>query len=202
MFVSLHGLRHKLPPSPTRFPHLDLRLGLRLRDNTVGELLRLYHELGPAFTLRSPGIAQVFLVGPEANQYITVSNHRDFTWGDGFMGMLIPFIGYGLLTTDDEVHDRARRLLQPVFAPARIRAYAAQMALRAAAGCDRLQEGQLLEVHAWTRTLALSIAGELLFGFAPDQERSRYFARHFEDGLSFYGGPYIQTLMVRGPGTP
>ncbi len=175
---------------------------MRLRKNPLGELMKLYDRYGPVFTVQGLGLEMVFLVGPEANQYILVNNHKDFTWGDSFYNELTPFVGRGLLTTDGEVHDRARKLLLPVFYPAAIRSYTQQMVRRSIQRIDRLVPGTTFPIHAWTRELAVSIAADVLFGMDMDERLAARFADLFERGLSFYGLPYFQMLVLRGPGTP
>ena len=202
MRLRLHGFLHDLPPGPSSFPHVNLELGRRLHENTLGTLMELYDEYGPVFTLRFLGLEMVFVVGPEANQKILVHDWRDFSWQESFFGELIPFIGYGLLTTDDEEHDRARKLLAPAFYPARIRGYGERMTTRASRAADELQAGQVLELHEWTRNLTIKVAGDVLLGLDMPAERAAFFAEHFEAGLSFYGRSYFETLILRGPGTP
>ncbi len=201
MKVRLHGFIRDLPPGPTSFPHLSVDMGLRLRDNPLGTLMGYYEEYGPVFTLRFLGLEMVFLIGVEANQMLLVSDYRDFSWEHGLLGELIPFIGHGLLTTDDEAHDRARKLLAPAFYPARIKSYGERMVERAQAAIDALTVGDEVEIHGWTREVAIQIAGDVLLGMSTSEHRAAFFAEHFEQGLSYYGGYIWQTLLMRGPGS-
>ena len=57
----------------------------------------------------------VFMLGPEANHYVTVSHPENFHWREGSFGDLIPLLGDGLLTIDGAYHDRARRIMMPAF---------------------------------------------------------------------------------------
>jgi cytochrome P450 len=200
--LSLHGLRHRLPPGPGRFPYFDPAFGLRIRRDMLGELMRITEAYGPVFTLRMPGLQIVFLVSPEANQRILVTHVDDFTWHDGFFGDLIPFIGRGLLTTDDEDHDRARRLLMPGFTMGRVRTYTDDIVRIVGDAADRLMTGATLELHGWTRALALRVATDVILGMHSTAALGRRLAEHFEAGLSFYGGAFWTTLVLRGPGTP
>jgi cytochrome P450 len=173
-----------------------------MRRDMLGELMRLTEAYGPVFTLRMPGLQIVFLVSPEANQRILVTHVRDFAWQDGFFADLIPFIGRGLLTTDDEDHDRARRLLMPGFTMARVRSYADQIVRIVGDAADRLVVGGSFELHAWSRALALRVATDVILGMRSTAVLARRLAEHFEAGLSFYGGMFWTTLVLRGPGTP
>ncbi len=202
MKLRLHGFLNPLPPGPTSFPHFSYQMGKELYENPLGTLMKYHREFGPVFTLRFLGLEMVFLIGPEANQQILVSEYRDFSWEKGLLGELIPFLGYGLLTTDDEDHDRARKLLAPAFYPARIKSYGERMVERAVAAVEMLDSGDIIELHGWTRKLALKIAGDVLLGMETSEEKAAFFAEHFEKGLSYYGGYFWQSLVLRGPGTP
>ena len=212
MEMRLHPYLRKLPPGPMRSRRSqrrsltrgrqNIQLLARLRSNTLGELMKLYDRYGPVFTLEGLGMELVFLVGPEANQYVLVSNSRDFTWGDSLFGELKAFVGRGLLTTDGDVHDRARKLLLPVFYPAMIRSYTDRMVGRTIERVAQLQVGETFPVHEWTRELAVTIAADVLFGMDIDAGTAKRFAELFERGLSFYGRPYFQMLVLRGPATP
>ena len=78
-------------------------------------LLEGHERFGPVFTLRTFHLASVWMLGPEANRFMLVSDRDKFIWRDGLLGDLIPLIGDGLLTTDGEYHDVARRIMMPAF---------------------------------------------------------------------------------------
>lgn len=202
MRLTLHALRHRLPPGPGHFPWVHPILGMRMRADMLGELMRHYETYGPVFTMRMPGMHLVMAVSPEANQRILVTHAHDFTWEHGLLGELIPFIGRGLLTTDDDEHDRARRLLMPSFTMARVRGYTSDIVRIVNDAAGRLPIGRPLELHAWARALALRVATDVILGMHASEALARELAHHFEQGLSLWGGTYIAALVLRGPGTP
>ena len=104
--------RGPLPPG-SKLPSLVLTE--RMRRDPLAVLLTAYEEHGPIFAIRIFHGIQVFMLGPEANRYILVTDRDKFRWRDGNLGDLIPLIGDGLLTTDGEYHDRARQTMLPVF---------------------------------------------------------------------------------------
>lgn len=197
----LHPFLHKLPPGPGKFPYLQIGPALKALENPLGTFLGFYHEYGPAYTLRFLGTEIVMLVGHEANQHILVDNAKNFSWGEGWLGELTPFIGPGILTTDGEIHDRARRLLLPIFRPDRIAAYAERMVARATAAAETLTPDRPFDMQAWTRGVALQVASDILFGMKTDDRLARRFAHEFDRGLAYFGYP-IQLQVLRGPGTP
>src|SRR6202047_2592903 len=72
--------------------------------NPLALLLDAYERFGPVFTMRVFHGNVVFMIGPEANHYMTVSHATNFSWRGGHMGDLTPLLGDGLLTIDGEFH--------------------------------------------------------------------------------------------------
>lgn len=202
MRLTLHGLRHRLPPGPGHFPWFHPIIGMRMRADMLGMLMRWYETYGPVFTIRMPGMHVVLAVSPAANQRILVTHACDFTWEHGLLGELVPFIGRGLLTTDDDEHDRARRLLMPSFTMARVRGYTEDIVRVVGDAANRLGPGRTFELHEWARALALRVATDVILGMHASEGLARELAYHFEEGLSLWGGSFIAALVLRGPGTP
>src|SRR5437588_12840902 len=100
------------PPGDTSF---SLRRTKRFANYPLPVLLDAYDRFGPVFTLRIFHGNSVFMIGPEANHHMTVSHAQNFSWREGHMGDLIPFLGDGLLTIDGEYHRRSRRIMLPAF---------------------------------------------------------------------------------------
>ena len=107
-----HAIRAPLPPGSKLF---SIARTERMRRDPLSVLLPAYEEHGPIFALRIFHSIQVFMLGPEANRFMLVTDREKFRWRDGSLGDLIPLIGDGLLTTDGEYHDRAREIMVPVF---------------------------------------------------------------------------------------
>src|SRR5438445_530873 len=93
----------------------------RFAGEPLPMLLDAYERFGPVFTLRLFHSNVVFMLGPAANHYITVSHASNFTWREGHFRDLIGLMGDGLLTIDGEFHRRSARdaARVPPGAPAR-----------------------------------------------------------------------------------
>jgi cytochrome P450 len=143
----------------------------------------------------------VFMIGPEANHYMTVSNAANFTWRDGHMGDMIPLLGDGLLTIDGEFHRRSRKIMLPAFHHEQIARTQATMDEEIARGIEGWRSGDRVDLYAWTRVLALRIAMRALFGLDPDDRADTAAAHDFEEALGFWSRDYLLQVM-RGPGTP
>jgi cytochrome P450 len=192
------ALTAPLPPGGTTF---SMARGVRFINDPLGLLLEHYRDYGPVFTLRLLTTPTVWMIGPEANHFLLVSGADHVRWRDGLMRELIPLVGDGLLTTDDEQHDRARRLIQPAFSRRAVEDQVAVMVDEADLAIAGLRAGEDLDVYLWTRRLALGIALRGLFGIEADVHRRDEVAERFESALSFY---YRQAWwqLLRGPGTP
>jgi len=188
----------------TAYPPGQLNLSLeRTRGfvrNPLPILLDAYESFGPIFTLRVMHVPVVFMIGPEANHFVLVSDAEKFSWREGSMGDLIPLLGDGLLTTDGDFHRQARMTMLPSFHKERIARSGEVMIEEAEAAAEALVPGQKLDIYEWTRSLALRIAMRALFGFDPDG-RERSTGHDFEQALGYYSRDYF-VQMLRGPRTP
>src|SRR4051794_28686443 len=142
------------------------------------------------------------MLGPEANQFITVAHPENFHWRESSFGDLIPLLGDGLLTIDDEYHDRARAIMMPAFHRAQVAAAVGAMVAETEAAIAELPVGEVVDVYDWMRKLAMRIAMRALLGLDPDEAgKGAAAAEHFERALAYYGIDYGLRL-VRGPGSP
>ena len=202
MAFDLRQERAATVPFPPGDTVPSLKRTMRMTRDPLGLLLDAYERYGPVFTLRVFHGNAIFMLGPAANHYITVSNASNFLWRDGFYGDLIPFLGDGMLTIDGAFHRRSRMAMLPMFHRERIAAARQLMEDEVDAALHGWHDGLHLDLYAWTRELALRIAMRALFGMDPDHHRGRVDAAHeFEVALGFWSKDYIlQTL--RGPGSP
>ena len=191
--------RGTYPPGPQGF---SVSRTLQAASDPLPLLLSLYEEHGPIFSARLLHSQVVFMLGPEANHYITVSHPENFHWREGSFGDLIPLLGDGLLTIDDAYHDRARAIMMPAFHRDQVRASVEAMIAEATPAIERLRPGQVVDVYEWMRELAMRIAMRALLGLDPDEAgKGAAAAEHFERALGFYGIDFHLRLL-RGPGSP
>jgi cytochrome P450 len=188
------------PPGETR-PSLGRTR--RFAEDPLPLLLEAYERFGPVFTLRLFHSNVVFMLGPAANYYITVSHASNFLWRESHFRDLIGFVGDGLLTIDGEFHHRSRRIMLPAFHREQIIASVETIVQETERSLALLQPGARIDFYAWMRRLALRVAMRALFGLDPDGARARSIdaAGLFERALSFYTTDYA-LRMLRGPFTP
>jgi cytochrome P450 len=187
------------PPGATGF---SIARTQQMGNDPLPLLLSSYERYGPIFSLRILYARIVFMIGPAANHYVTVTHPHNFHWREGSFGDLIPLLGDGLLTIDGGYHDRARRIMMPAFHREQIEASVATMTDEAETALARLRPGATVDVYAWARNLAMRIAMRALLGLDPDDGgQGATAAEHFERALGFYGTDYHLRLL-RGPGSP
>jgi cytochrome P450 len=191
--------RGKFPPGPGNF---SIARTHQVAHDPLPLLLSNYERHGPIFSLRLLHTRVVFMLGPEANNFITVAHPENFHWRESSFGDLIPLLGDGLLTIDDDYHDRARAIMLPAFHREHLAAMVEAMAAEAEAAIGTLRVGEAVDVYAWMRNLAMRIAMRALLGLDPDESgKGAAAAEHFERALGFYGIDYPLRLL-RGPGSP
>jgi cytochrome P450 len=191
--------RGKFPPGPNDF---SLARTHQIAHDPLPLLLGAYEEHGPIFSMRLLHSRVVFMLGPEANHFVTVGHPENFHWRESSFGDLIPLLGDGLLTIDDDYHDRARAIMMPAFHREQIAAAVAAMATEAEAAIGGLPRGAIVDVYDWMRNLAMRIAMRALLGLDPDEAgKGAAAAEHFERALGYYGIDF-QWRLLRGPGSP
>jgi cytochrome P450 len=193
------GARTPLPPGELNF---SVARTLRFNREPLPAMLDAYERYGSVYTLRLMHAPVVFMLGPAANHYMTVSHAQNFLWREGSMGDLIALLGDGLLTIDGAEHKRARRIMLPAFHRDRIAASAETMLGETEQALAPWRDGASIDFYPWARRLALRVATRALFGLDPDRDVGDVdLADEFERGLAYYGRDYfLQSL--RGPRSP
>jgi cytochrome P450 len=177
-------------PGP-RTPWALAAAGLRVTRNPR-DLLWMYERYGPIVGMGNGPFRFVYLLGPEANEFILSSGHDQFEWREAFKG-LIPVDGdTALVVSDGEDHARRRRLVQPAFGIRQVNGYLPIIADEATRSVDRIEAAGEIDLHAEMKDTVRSIAIRTLFGDALG-ERSAFFGEQFEVGVDYANlPPYLQ----------
>ncbi len=188
------------PPGDTSFSLARTR---RFANDPLPLLLECYERYGQVFTIKVLHGNIVFMLGPAANHYMTVSHAHNFIWRQSHFRDLIGLLGDGLLTIDGDFHRRSRQIMLPAFHRERIAASIGVMQAETERALEQLTPGGHIDLYSWTRHLAMRIAMRALFGLDPDGEPAQGTdaAALFERALSFYATEYTARFM-RGPLTP
>lgn len=150
----------RLPPGPGRAWPGQLAFAFS-RDR-----LRFLHDLtaryGDVVFVRVAGEPFAILNHPDYVRDVLVTRHRQFHKGIGLERARL-LLGNGVLTSEDDFHDRQRRLILPAFHRDRIAAYAATMADCANRRSETWTAGERRDIAKDMAALALAIAGKTLF---------------------------------------
>ena len=128
--------------------------------------LALFDELaqryGDVAGIRIASQPVVLVSHPDQIRDVLVTHGRLFHKGRGLERAKM-LLGDGLLTSEDELHLRQRRLAQPAFHRARIAAYADTMSAYAARRSEQWRDGERLDVAREMAAYTLAVVGKTLF---------------------------------------
>ncbi len=101
---------------------------------------------------------------PEYIHYVLAAHPEQFSRGLLFKRRAGRLLGTGLLTSEGELNQRQRRLMQPAFHHAQVTAYAAQMVRDTLDLVAGWQPGETRNVHQDMMRLTMTIVAHSLFG--------------------------------------
>jgi cytochrome P450 len=132
----------------------------------LGHPIRLFEYLlktyGRIAHYRFMGTPIVFLNDPRYIQQVLVTDAASFVKERTVRRMKV-LIGEGLITSEDPIHKRQRRIAAPAFHRQRIAAYGEQIVSIAQSHCDQWQPGEHLDISAASMALSLEIVARTLF---------------------------------------
>jgi cytochrome P450 len=148
------GLKHSLPFYAFK-PWVKLGSPILLFEH----LLKTYGNIAHYRFLGTP---IVFINDPEYIREILVNQASSFVKERTVRRMKI-LLGEGLITSDDPIHKRQRRIAAPAFHRQRIAAYADQIVASAATQRKTWQPEQQIDISAASMQLSLEIVARTLF---------------------------------------
>ncbi len=149
----------RAPGPPRRFPGGHL---LAMRRDPLAFLTRLSREYGDVARFRLGPVELHLLNRPDFIRDLLVTDAAAFHKGRG-LERAKRLLGEGLLTSEDPVHLRQRRMIQPAFHHERIAGYGEVMVEHAERLAHRWQDGETRDVSLEMSRLTLSIVGRTLF---------------------------------------
>jgi cytochrome P450 len=147
------------PPGPkTDYPLQHL---FSLSKDPIGFISKLSRTSEKIIYFPMGGRPTYILNHPDLIQEVLATQHQNFTKGSGLI-RLKQILGDGLITSEDPLHLRQRRLSQPAFHRQRIAAYGAVMSDVAYKARERWQEGQTMDIEPETARITMAIVGKTL----------------------------------------
>jgi len=158
----MNDSRYNLPPGlPYSLPFYANKPWVKL-----GQPILLFEHLhrtyGNIAHYRFLGTPIVFVNEPEYIQEILINQASNFVKERTVRRMKV-LLGEGLITSDDPIHMRQRKIAAPAFHRHRIAAYADQIVFIAAHSCDHWQPGETIDVATAMMRLSLEIVARTLF---------------------------------------
>jgi cytochrome P450 len=156
------------PRTVQQIPSLRLPLPFYMFRRWVkpGSPIRLFEHLiktyGNISQYSFMGTPIVFLNDPRYIQQILITDAQYFVKERTVRRMKV-LLGEGLITSEDPIHIRQRRIAAPAFHRQRIAAYGEQIVAIAASHRDQWQPGQSLDIAAASMALSLEIVARTLF---------------------------------------
>lgn len=159
-----------LPPGKKGLPILGETLDLIFDPDFVK---KRYEQYGPIFSSRMLGRSAVFLVGPEAAEFVLSSGMEHFNWRDGWPPTFKLLLGRSLFLQEGEEHRRNRRLMMPAFHGQALARYVDRMEAITQTYLNRWEQ---LGEFTWfeeLKQLTFDIASQIFLGSSPGAETQR-----------------------------
>jgi len=137
-----------------------LRSILKTR-NILDVLESVHSEMGDVFRIPLPGFQPIFLIGPEANRFVTVTQRDDLRWRNEF-DPVTKLLSNGILVTDGEFHDELRHAISPALHKHAIHDYFPKMLIRTDEVINKWQDGFEIDMLVEMRKIALLIIMDTL----------------------------------------
>ena len=151
---------NEIPAGPRSIiPFRFLRI---MQRDPIPFLTRLARDYGEIVQFKVGPQSIVLISNPDLIRELLVTQHRSFHKSRVLQRSKV-ILGNGLLTSEDELHKRQRRLAQPAFHRDRIAHYGEVMVQRAAATREQWRNGATLDMHHEMMRLTLSVVAKTLF---------------------------------------
>jgi cytochrome P450 len=152
----------RLPPGLRRPLHRYLRKRWVSFGNPIPLFEHLHKTFGRIAHYKFLGNLIVFINDPEFIQEILINQASSFRKERTLQRMKI-LLGEGLITSDDPIHMRQRRIAAPAFHRQRIANYAGEIVASAAATREEWRDGEEFDIADAMMKLSLHIIARTLF---------------------------------------
>ncbi|GCE30754.1 cytochrome P450 [Dictyobacter alpinus] len=156
-------------------PYVQMPEDYQLR---LGEVLAdAYAQHGPIFRAAFFDMQDiVYMVGPEANRFVMVSNRQKFSnyvgWGTIFS--VVDMFGRGLLSMDGAEHDQQRKVMNPAFTVSYMDRYLPLMNRVIREQVATWTERPEVNIYDEARKLTFAVAAEALTSLKAGHEVDRF----------------------------
>jgi cytochrome P450 len=179
------------PPTPGLSRLAVLR---RLRSDPIA-LLERAASAGDVVFLPMPRFGAYLLNRPDLVWSVLATRSHDVMKGPT-MQAAKRLLGESLLTSEGDVHQRQRRLIQPIFHHERIDTYGAAMVALGERTADRWVAEDILDLHQEMARLTLAIVGRTLFDADIESENAGDIGRALTEVLAQFNRVFSPFLPI------
>lgn len=156
-----------LPPGPRGRAVVRWLWRMRTQEGPLEMLAAMGERYGDVALLDTPRQKLVVVRGPEAVRRVLVANQDNYRKSNQYE-LLEPVLGKGLVTSEGELWQRQRKLVQPMFAKRHLGPFADHMAAAAGTALDgweaQRRDGERVEISAEVLHIGLDTVGRALVG--------------------------------------
>lgn len=140
--------------------------------NLAPFLVSMYEQYGPVFRTTYLGKSLVYLIGPEANRFILLSERHRFSYQEGWGRLygVMDVYGDGLLTMDGTEHSWHRSIMNPAFAISYTDRYLPLMSRIIRQRIASWEAVGEIDVYQEMRKITFDVATEALIGLRVGSE--------------------------------
>ncbi len=154
-------INYQLPPGQMGLPLLGETLQFVFDPKFVE---KRYHQYGSIFKTKIIGRPTVYMVGPEAVEFVLSSHIDHFSWREGWPDNFKLLLGESLFVQDGEEHRRNRRLMMPALHGAALTNYVGTMESITQTYLHKWQQQREFIWFDEFKQLTFDIASQLLLG--------------------------------------
>lgn len=135
--------------------------------------LGLYAKNGPVFWVDALGLTFLYMVGPEANQFVLRNQGDIFSNNQGWDFYIGKFFHRGIMLLDFEEHRHHRGIMQAAFKKQVLVQYLARMNPGIERGIAQWKPGHKFEILTHIKQLTLDLATDIFMGEELGQEADK-----------------------------
>jgi cytochrome P450 len=158
---------------------------LRFLADPLAYMQRRAGEHGLVFKAGIIGKPTVFMLGPEANEFVLGTHVRDFSWREGYGPAAFALFGDALIMRDGEDYAAIKRAILPVFNKDRLATQLPDIERIVTQSLAAAATGARIDLYPLFKRLSLRVAVQVLIGHdvGPDDARLVELFNRFSAGL-------------------
>jgi cytochrome P450 len=189
----------RLPPGLRGVPVFGVAFDFQ---NRPLEMIREGHRrYGPIFSSNFIGTPVIWLLGPEASEMVLSSNADTFLWRPALM-RIVCLLGEGMITSDGDVHDWQRAVVDPALHRQQLASYLDTMIEVTDRVLDTWPVGKEVNIFQEMRRITLQVVARVLLGANLSGTEEALRAWFTAAGAYLDLSPPMNAMRLAIPGTP